>query len=152
MARLSDVKKILKDFFEKMGIGISAEHKESEEGLEVNIIPDDNKLTSLLIGYKGENLQTLQYMMRILIRKKIGEPFRLILDVNGYREHRLESIREMVLNLAEKVKKTQRIELVRPMTAYERRVVHVALKEISGVETQSVGEEPNRRVIIRPEE
>ena len=151
MKMIKKTKKIFEDFFQKMGVKIETDQEETQEGLLVNIRPIDTDLTSLLIGYKGENLQAIQHMLRMLMRKQIKEPLKLIIDINGYRAKHIEIIKSMVLGLAERVKKSQRVELLRPMTAYERRAVHMVIQGISGVSTQSVGEEPNRRVIIRPE-
>lgn len=144
-------KKIIEDFFDKLGIEARVTLKEEEQGVQCDIEPGDNKLSSLLIGYRGENLLAIQHLLRILVRKKIEEPIKLLIDISGYRQKHQNSLKEMVLNLAERVKKTQRVELLRPMTAYERRIVHLAIKEIKGLMTQSVGEEPNRRVLIKPE-
>jgi spoIIIJ-associated protein len=152
MVKLTKIQKIIIDFFEKMGVKITTERKEVDDSLEVNLLPKDDQITSLLIGYKGENLQAIQHMLRILTRKKLGNAQRLVIDINGYRARQMDFLKEMVVKIAERVKKNQRVELLRPMTAYERRIVHLMVQEISGLATQSVGEEPNRRVIIRPEE
>jgi spoIIIJ-associated protein len=151
MNQANNIKKILRRFFKKMGIEIEAEDKENEDGLLINLRPIDEKITSLLIGYRGENLQAIQHILRLFIRKQLDQPIKLMIDINDYRSRRLEAIKEMILDIAEKVKKTQRVELLRPMSAYERRMAHLVVKEIPGLATQSVGEEPNRRVIIRPE-
>ncbi len=147
-----DIEKILIDFFQKMGIDIDSEAKKNEDALRINIKPKDEKLTSLLIGYRGENLFSIQHLVRMLLRRRTGESIKILLDINDYRERHSESLKEMALSLAERVKRTQRVELLRPMTAYERRIVHIAIREIGGLMTQSVGEEPNRRVIIKPGE
>ena len=147
-----EIEKILIDFFEKMGIDVEPETKEAEDVLQINIRPKDEDLASLLIGYRGENLFSIQHLVRALIRKKIDEPVRVMLDVNNYRARHMESLKEMALSLAERVKRTQRVELLRPMTAYDRRIIHLAIKDTGGLVTQSVGEEPNKRVMIKPEE
>ncbi len=147
-----DIEKVLVEFFQKMGIDIDSEAKEIEDALRINIKPKDEKLASLLIGYRGENLFSIQHLIRVLARKKVGESAKIMLDINDYRDRHAESLKEMARSLADRVRRTQRVELLRPMTAYERRIVHVAIKETDGLITQSVGEEPNRRVIIKPEE
>ena len=150
-AKYRKIEKIILGFFKKMDIDIDSETKKIEDVLRINIKPKDEKLASLLIGYRGENLFSIQHIVRVLARKKIGGSAKIMLDVNDYRERHSESLKEMALSLAERVKRTQRVELLRPMTAYERRIVHIAIKELGGLITQSVGEEPNRRVIIKPE-
>lgn len=145
-----DIEKILIEFFQKMDINIDSEAKKIEDAVKINIKPKDEKLASLLIGYRGENLFSIQHLLRVLVRKRIGESVKIMLDINDYRDRQAESLKGMALSLAERVKRTQRVELLRPMTAYERRIVHIAIKELGDLVTQSVGEEPNRRIIIKP--
>jgi len=147
-----DIEKILIEFFQKMGIDIDSEAKEIEDALRINIKPKDEKFAALLIGYRGENLFSIQHLVRVLARKRVGESVKIMLDINDYRNRHAESLKEVALSLADRVRRTQRVELLRPMTAYDRRIIHLAIKEIGGLMTQSVGEEPNRRVIIKPEE
>ena len=151
MNKFEQIEKIFRDFFAKMGLNVEASAKEMEDSLHINIKPDDEKITPLLIGYKGENLIAFQHMLRMLVRRKIGEKQRIILDIGEYRQRQINALQEMAKNLAEKVKRTQRVELLRPMSAYERRIVHLAVSKISGLSTQSVGEEPNKRVMIKSE-
>lgn len=153
MTKYQDIDKMVVDFFERMGIEITSETKKIEDSLKINIKPKDEQFASLLIGFRGENLLSIQHLIRILARKKTGQPIKIILDVNDYRDRQSASLKEMVSSLAARVKRTQRVELLRPMSAYERRIVHLAIRELgSDLATQSVGEEPNRRVIIKPAE
>ncbi len=103
----------------------------------------------LLIGYHGENLLALQYIVNLLIKSRTAEEKYIFLDVSGYRKEQEEKLEGIALSAASKVKKGGKFEVLRPMTGYERRLVHLALLNDPGVITESIGKEPNRRVVIK---
>lgn len=110
-------------------------------------VEDDS---NLLIGQHGVNLNALQHIARILVKKNSEDPIRFTIDVNSYRSEKNNSVVEYVESLADRaVKEGVEVE-TRPMTAYERRLAHVDLQNNENVETESVGDGKNRRVIIRP--
>src|SRR4030042_5794363 len=115
-ARHKKIEEIIISFFQKIGFDIDSETKKIEDVLRINIKPKDEKLTSLLIGYRGENLFSIQHLVRMLLRRRTGESIKILLDINDYRERHSESLKEIALSLAERVKRTQRVELLRPMT------------------------------------
>lgn len=115
--------------------------------LFVNIKVDD---PSYLIGQGGANLRDFQRILRLMVAKKNQEAPSFLLDVNGYREKREIFLKELGQELAEQVIATQKSVILQPMSSYERRVVHLELAKKPGIATESVGEEPERRVVIKP--
>ena len=101
-----------------------------------------------LIGRRGETLNALQYLVNLAANKAGGEHVRLVLDVEGYRQGREETLINLAHKMADKSVRTGRRVELEPMSPHERRVVHLALQEDSRVETLSRGEEPYRRVVI----
>ncbi|MFC1623155.1 protein jag [Patescibacteria group bacterium] len=106
--------------------------------------------SNLLIGQHGINLNALQHIARILVKKENVEPVRFVVDVNAYRSEKNNSVVEYVKTLAERSAREGRSITTRPMTAYERRLAHIELEIDDRVETESTGEGENRKVIIRP--
>jgi len=110
----------------------------------------ETEMSGLLIGRHGETLEALQHLLRLLIAKEQATFVPLILDIGGYRAARQQELEELAKNLAEKVKNFGGKEIMPVMSAYERRLVHLVLQDIDGVESESEGEEPHRRIVIRP--
>jgi len=106
--------------------------------------------SGLLIGRHGETLEALQHVLRLMLAKECEEFIPLSLDIAGYRELRGREVEEMAKKAAQKVIAFGGEVALPPMGAYDRRLVHVALQEIEGVEGISEGEEPGRRIVIRP--
>lgn len=105
----------------------------------------------MLIGRRGENLAHLQYMINLLVNKQNEDWIRVILDIEGYRTHREESLIGLAERVARQVARNNRPIALEPMPANERRIVHMTLKELSDVRTESSGEGENRRVTIFPQ-
>jgi len=103
-----------------------------------------------LIGQAGANLDALQHIIRILVNKKNQEPIPFILDVNNYRKHRIELLRDLAKNMANQALSEKVSLTLQPMSAYERRIIHLALINQSEISTESVGQEPERRIVIKP--
>ena len=103
-----------------------------------------------LIGKFGVNLAALQHLLRIMIRKKAGEQIDFNVDVNGYREEQRQSIINFARESAEKAIQEKKPVMLRPMNAFERRLVHVELSQTEGVKTESIGEGEERKVVIKP--
>jgi spoIIIJ-associated protein len=113
----------------------------------VNILTDE---AYLLIGAHSQNLIALEYLLKRLAERDGDDEARFFLDVNGYRLHHLEELKLEAKNSAKKVR-LYRTELVlKPMSAFERRIVHMALAEYPDITTESVGEGETRRVVIKP--
>ncbi len=149
---INTIAEILEKFMEKMGFSARIEVKKPENGetetLECNIIVDND--SNLLIGQHGVNLQSLQHIVRLLVRKKIDEKINFIIDVNSYRAQKNQTIIEQAKTAAEQAANEKRAVILRPMSAYERRLVHLELSKDNRVSTESIGEEENRKVMIKP--
>ncbi len=144
------IKKTTKELLEKMGfegVVIETEKQENPPHFIVSIKVDD---ASRLIGQSGSNLNDLQRILRLLAAKKDPDAPPLLLDVNGYREKREQFLKELSKEIAEQVVRDKKSVMLQPMSSYERRIIHVELAGRSDVVTESIGEEPERRVIIRP--
>lgn len=107
------------------------------------------RLTNL-IGNRGATLEALQELSRLAIYRQTGEPSRLLLDVGGYRAARRKELVAVAKNAIEKVKKYGEAVRLEPMTAFERKCVHDVINATAGVESESEGVEPSRRVVVRP--
>jgi spoIIIJ-associated protein len=103
-----------------------------------------------LIGQHGATLYSLQHMLRLLISGKTGRPCFATVDVNDYKAKREQQIMDLAREAGEKATRTDNMVILRPMTSFERRLVHVALQENKSLTTESLGQEPNRRVVIKP--
>ena len=128
-------------------IGVNPEYRtEIREGI-LWIILSGEKL-GLLIGRRGETLNAIQYLVNLAVNKKRNDHIRIVIDVEGYREGREQTLAALAHKMAEKaVKSGRRVEL-EPMNPHERRIVHIALQNDRRVETSSRGEEPYRRVVV----
>lgn len=135
---------------EKMGIRAEVEERTLSDLSfpYINIVTDE---AGLLIGARAQNLLALEYLIKRLAEK--DEPpiaGRFFLDVNGYRLHHIESIKAEAKNMAKKVRLYRTDLILKPMSAFERRIIHMALAEYPDITTESVGEGLTRRVVIKP--
>ncbi|MCZ7550987.1 MAG: hypothetical protein B6D39_11700 [Anaerolineae bacterium UTCFX2] len=115
--------------------------------LLVDVRGDD---LSILIGPKAETLNALQYIAGLIIGKEVGHSVPLVVDVEGYRARRTQQIRQLARHLAEQAVRTGRRQVLEPMPASERRLVHIELRDHPEVITESIGEDPRRKVTIIP--
>ena len=116
--------------------------------VRVNVKGDD---LSYLIGRQAETLNALQYISSLIINKEIGRSVPLIVDVEGYRLRRENQLRQLARRMADQAVSTGRRQVLEPMPANERRIVHIELRDNSSVETESIGEDPRRKVTIIPQ-
>ena len=117
----------------------------SDEELTYNI---EGEKTNSLIGYRGENLNALQTLLGAISNKNIEEKTRVILDISGYREKRKKVLEELADKVSKTVIKTRKKVTLEPMSAYERKIIHSKLQNHPKVTTESVGEEPNRKIVV----
>jgi len=136
---------VLTELLEKMGVQADVEVSEDPEeaGLEVRG-PD----LGALIGRGGENLVALQQIASASTSRRVGRTVHVPVDIEGYRRRREQQLREVAVRVASRVKATGQAVTLEPMLAYERRIVHLAVQDQSGIRTESVGIEPNRRIVI----
>ncbi len=151
LAKELDSARFLQELLGKMGVNGTVSAFENEEGIKLKI---DSDTDGLLIGRRGETLDALQYIVSLFENKDRKENGyrRISIDTEGYRARREDTLRRLARRNALKVAKSGRSFAMEPMNPYERRVIHSALQGFRGVTTHSEGEEPNRRVIITPED
>ena len=116
-------------------------------GIHINILGDD---LSILIGKQAETLNALQYVTRLIVGKEVGRGVNLVVDVEGYRTRREQNLRNLARRMASQAVKTGRKQMLEPMPANERRIIHLELRDNQDVSTESVGEDPRRKVTIIP--
>lgn len=139
--------RILREILERMGI--DAEVSAFDDGERV-ILDAHGQESGLVIGKKGATLDALQYLINRIVSKKPGDGPGIVVDAEGYRGRREDSLIDLANRLAEKAVKSGRPVPVEPMSPHDRRIIHVTLKEHSGVTTESEGEGLFRRVVIFP--
>ena len=148
---LEKIKEVILEFFRKTGLEIEkVEIKESQDpAVSVNLKVEEPQS---LIGERGQTLAEIQRLLKIILQKKAapGELFYINLDINDYKKNKEEYLRELAASAADEVSITKREKQLFPMSAFERRIVHVELASRSDIETESAGHEPERKVIIKP--
>ena len=137
----------LEQIFELMEIKseIGVEYNEEEKIMNINIIGED---MGVLIGKRGQTLDSLQYLVSLVVNKESEDYIKVKLDTENYRERRKETLENLAKNIAYKVKKTRKSVALEPMNPYERRIIHSALQNDKFVETHSEGEEPYRKIVV----
>lgn len=123
-----------------------------EEGQTPVVVDVNGNDLSILIGKRAETLNALQYITRLIVGKEVGGGVNLIVDVEGYRERRERSLRELAERMATQALKTGHSQTLEPMPPGDRRIIHMALQGMEGIRTESAGEEPKRKVVIIPDE
>lgn len=140
-------KKFLNDVFAAMDmdVTVSASYDEIQDELSVELNGDD---MGVLIGKRGQTLDSLQYLVSLVVNKGVENYIRVKVDTENYRERRRETLENLAKNIAYKVKRTRRPVSLEPMNPYERRIIHSALQNDRYVTTYSEGEEPFRKVVV----
>jgi spoIIIJ-associated protein len=142
------------DLLERMNVKaeVSASYRQPEyEGDRATVWIDitGNDL-AVLIGRRSQTLHALQYITALIVGKEIGHAIPLVIDVEGFRSRRETQLRRIATTMAEQALKTGRVQALEPMPANERRIIHMTLRDYPGVTTESLGEEPHRKVTIIP--
>lgn len=144
-----EVKKLIEDLLNKLGFknfGIDIKAREEEPSI-FSIQMDEARL---LIGEHGQNLRAFEQIVRILASKKIEDVPNFIIDINNYRKERENYLKDLARSIAQKVTIEKRPFKLPPMSAFERRVIHTELASRPDVITESQGEEPERKIIVKP--
>ncbi len=144
---LETAQTVLTEMIALMGLTATVEVRTDGETARLNVAGDD---LGALIGRRGEKLASLQHIVNLIVGRKAGQHHRISIDVENYRGRREEQLRDVADRAAKRVIQTGKIIQLEAMPAMERRVVHVALLENGKVRTQSVGVEPNRRIVVLP--
>ena len=143
------LKESVKEITELMNIKVNLEVRRREDTITITLFSDNN---SILIGKNGKNLQAFQNIIRQIVPNTINEKYKIIIDIENYKEKRLMTIERLAKKVAREVKNTKVATNLDPMNSYERRIVHSVLTNNKFVYTESEGEEPNRYVVIKPKE
>ncbi len=123
--------------------------KKNGNNLHVDITDISSTDMGILIGKRGNTLDSVQYLLSLVINKKKDDYIKVIVDTEGYRAKREETLIRLANKMAEKAKYGRRPIKLEPMNPYERRIIHSALQNINGITTYSEGDEPYRRVVIQ---
>ena len=144
-------KRILETLMGHLGFDATVEVAAGETS-RLNVVAqgDDRDSLGALIGRKGERLSALQHLVNLMLSKEMGSWTRVLVDVEDYRGRRERQLRELATRAADRVLETGKMLQLEPMPALERRWIHLTLRDHTGVATQSIGEEPNRRVVLVP--
>ena len=137
----------LEQIFELMEIKseIAVDYNEEEKTMNINIVGED---MGVLIGKRGQTLDSLQYLVSLVVNKESEDYVKVKLDTENYRERRKETLENLAKNIAYKVKRSKKAVALEPMNPYERRIIHSALQNDKYVTTHSEGDEPFRRVVV----
>lgn len=152
-------RRILEDLLERMDIHayvtavtsrVPNQRGEIEETVTLHVEGADEEAMGLMIGRRGETLRSLQFLLNLLVSRRVQRWPQIVVDVGNYRQRRQESLEGLARRMAERVRQAGRPISLEPMAAYERRIVHLALRDDPGVYTESTGEGENRKIVIYP--
>lgn len=140
-------KKFLDDVFKSMNmlVVINVDYNEADNSMNIDLSGDE---MGVLIGKRGQTLDSLQYLVSLVVNKDSENYVRVKVDTENYRQRRKETLENLAKNIAYKVKRTKRPVSLEPMNPFERRIIHSALQGDRYVTTHSEGEEPFRRVVV----
>lgn len=139
--------KILREIFRCMKIEVEIETQKADGYIKIDLTGPD---LGVLIGRRGDTLDAMQYYINLAANKNAEKRDRFVIDIEGYRQRREETLNKLAFRLAEKAKRKGKDVVLEPMNPHERRVIHTALQNHSEVFTYSEGEEPYRKIIIAP--
>lgn len=140
------IKEYLTNMVKKMNLDLNLEIREDENIFNVTMVSNNNPI---LIGKEGKNLNSIQFILRQTLKNKTGLDIKVNLDASNYRAKKVRSFEYQIKNIVREVQKTKTDTKLDPMNSYQRRIVHALLADFSNVTTESVGEEPNRCVVIK---
>jgi len=123
---------------------------EVEETVTLHVEGADEEAMGLMIGRRGETLRSLQFLLNLLVSRRVQRWPQIVVDVGNYRQRRQESLEGLARRMAERVRQSGRPISLEPMAAYERRIVHLALRDDASIYTESTGEGENRKIVIYP--
>lgn len=140
-------KYFLKEVFEAMNlvVVVNVNYDEDNRNMDIELSGDE---MGVLIGKRGQTLDSLQYLVSLVVNKDVEEYIRVKVDTEDYRKRRKETLENLAKNIAYKVKRTKRSVSLEPMNPYERRIIHSSLQNDKYVTTHSEGDEPFRRVVV----
>ncbi len=140
-------KNFLNEVFAAMNMQVKMDVNYDEAGKSMDIELSGDEM-GVLIGKRGQTLDSLQYLVSLVVNREVEEYIRVKVDTENYRQRRRETLENLAKNIAYKVKKTRRPVSLEPMNPYERRIIHSTLQNDKYISTHSEGDEPFRRVVI----
>lgn len=141
-----EAKNFLRDVLNSMNVKAEIRIRDENDAVKINLTGPD---MGILIGYRGETLDSLQYLVSLVVNKDNNSAYRrVVLDTENYRQKREETLKRLADKMASTVRRTGKLIKLEPMNPYERRIIHSALQENPYVETYSEGDEPYRRVVV----
>ena len=143
------IKDTINEITKLMGINVNLEVRKRDESISIKIFSDNN---SILIGKGGRTIAALQMLIKQIVYNKLDEKLSIVLDVENYKEKRIKSLEILARKTAKEVSNTNIEVKLDSMNSYERRIIHETLSKNRYVYTESIGEEPNRCVVIKPKE
>jgi spoIIIJ-associated protein len=144
---LEKIRKILKKSIELICVGEKVKINADSKELKLSVYGDD---LGIAIGRNGKNMQALEYIINLISKRKNLVSRNIIIDIKDYRQKRIEKIKKNALSMAKKAINEGRKIALQPMCSYERKIIHNALAKLKEVNTRSIYEEPNRKIIIYP--
>ena len=141
------IKNITEEFFQKASFDVEVNVSKEENTFRIKLKSDEPQT---LIGVNGQTLAEIQKLLRSVIKHSVLEEIFIDLDVNSYKQKKAEYLKGIALEAANEVFLSQKEKVLFPMSSYERRIVHMQLLNRSDVKTESIGEDPNRRIVIKP--
>ena len=156
-SNLEEIKKTTEEFFQKTTFEVEMEFLPQKDlTLPINLKTEEPQI---LIGEGGQTLAEIQHLLKLILKRTLRqaqgkksseEPFFIDLDINGYKKKKLDYLKELARSLADEVALTKKEKELPAMPAYERRIIHLELAGRSDVTTESIGREPERKIVIRP--
>ncbi|TVX99963.1 RNA-binding cell elongation regulator Jag/EloR [Cohnella terricola] len=142
---VEETMKFLGEVAEAMGLAVSVERANENDAVRINITGSD---LGILIGRRGQTLDSLQYLANIVANRHSSHHLRIVLDAEQFRERRRQTLEALSERMAQRVIRTRKEIMLEPMTSQERKIIHARLQANPNVKTYSQGDEPNRRIVI----
>jgi len=148
LADFEKIKEITEEFFKKATFEVEIELLPQKNlTLPINLKVEEPQI---LIGEGGKTLLEIQHLLKAILKRKIEGNFYLDLDINNYKKKKIEYLKELARSIADEVALTKKEKKLAPMPAYERRIIHLELAGRPDVTTESIGQEPERSIVVRP--
>jgi spoIIIJ-associated protein len=138
----------LEEIVSFFGVNVQATADVTDDGIQLSI--DNTPASPRLIGHRGDTLRAIEYLLNQIVKAHDGLAPRVLVDVAGYKEAQRQSLEELAREVAARVKEAGAEEELKPMNPADRRIVHMALREIEGIESESRGDGHDRRIVVKP--
>ncbi|CDQ18394.1 spoIIIJ-associated protein [Halobacillus karajensis] len=145
---VQDVETFIHEVAEQMGAPVQVKTELRQRDIYMEL---EGEKIAMLIGKRGQTLNSLQYLAQLVVNRESDVFYTVMLDAEGYRDRRKETLKNLAQRLAEKAVRSNQAVKLEPMPSYERKIIHSALQNNRNVETESAGNDPRRHVVIRPQ-